>query len=98
MKRLSRSSIGRNARDIARTLCIIDPGNAPSMRLAKRVGYQAIGERRYHDAPIGIYERGPRMTRLDRPGPAARSGGCVHGGVRRCGRAIWRAADSSPRS
>lgn len=47
-----------DAHDIARTLCIIDPGNASSIRLAMRVGYRAIDERTYHGSLIGVYERG----------------------------------------
>jgi RimJ/RimL family protein N-acetyltransferase len=42
---------------IARTQCIIDPGNAPSIRLAEHVGYRWTDERTYHDRPIGVYER-----------------------------------------
>lgn len=43
--------------DLSRTQCIINPDNAPSIRLAARIGYRALGEAVYHDAPIGLYER-----------------------------------------
>lgn len=49
-----------DANAIAWTQCIIDPGNAPSIRLALRVGYVARDERIYHDKPIGVYDRAGR--------------------------------------
>lgn len=42
---------------IARTVCIIAPGNAPSVRLAERLGYLPAGPMRYRDAPILFFER-----------------------------------------
>ena len=45
---------------IPRTVCIIDPDNAPSRRLAARLGYGERTTGTYHDKPILI---------LDRPAP-----------------------------
>lgn len=42
---------------IARTVCIISHGNAPSIRLAERLGYKAAGEVTYRDAPVLLFER-----------------------------------------
>ncbi len=42
---------------IARTTCIIDPGNAPSRRLAARLGYVEVREARYRDHPTLVFER-----------------------------------------
>ena len=41
----------------ARTMCIIDPANAPSIRLAERIGYRFLTEGTYRDAPTNLYER-----------------------------------------
>lgn len=46
-----------DAQRIARTVCIIDPGNAASLRLAGRVGYRLVCEARYHDAPTLLFDR-----------------------------------------
>jgi len=43
---------------IGRTCCIIDPGNAASIRLAEKLGYAAPIEGVYHDRPIRIFHRG----------------------------------------
>lgn len=40
-----------------RTVCIIDPENAPSLRLAGRFGYREIARPIYHDKPIVLLER-----------------------------------------
>lgn len=40
-----------------RSVCIIDPDNAPSLRLAAKLGYVETGEVRYHDAPTRAFER-----------------------------------------
>jgi RimJ/RimL family protein N-acetyltransferase len=45
---------------IPRTVCIIDAANAPSIRLAERLGYRLQTEGRYRDAPILIFEREAR--------------------------------------
>ena len=42
---------------IARTMCIIDPDNAASIRLAGKLGYRAMIRGTYHDSPIDLYER-----------------------------------------
>jgi len=46
-----------DASDIAATTCIIDPENAPSLRLAARVGYTVKQEGTYREKPILILER-----------------------------------------
>ena len=46
-----------DAQQIARTRCIIDPDNLPSIRLAERHGYGNVVNGTYHDAPILIFER-----------------------------------------
>lgn len=43
-----------------RTVCIIDPLNQPSLRLAEKMGYGRYGEARYHDKEILLLER-PRF-------------------------------------
>lgn len=40
-----------------RTVCMIDPDNAPSHALARRVGYARYAETRYKDAPVILLER-----------------------------------------
>ena len=47
-----------DARGIGQTCCIIDPGNAASIRLAEKLGYAAPVEGVYHDRPIRIFHRG----------------------------------------
>ena len=42
---------------LSRTMCIIDPGNAPSRRLAERLGFVAFAEGLYRDKPTLILER-----------------------------------------
>ncbi|MDQ2893609.1 MAG: GNAT family N-acetyltransferase [Pseudomonadota bacterium] len=42
---------------IARTMCIIDPANAASIRLAERLGYRFLNRGTYRDAPTNLYER-----------------------------------------
>lgn len=42
---------------IPATACIIDPANAPSIRLAERLGYRLRTEGTYRDAPILIFDR-----------------------------------------
>lgn len=42
---------------IPRTVCIIDPANAPSLRLAAKLGYRLMAEGRYRDAPTLVFER-----------------------------------------
>ncbi len=40
-----------------RSVCIIDPDNAPSLRLATKLGYVPTGALRYRDAPTLGFER-----------------------------------------
>ncbi|MDR6992006.1 GNAT family N-acetyltransferase [Luteimonas sp. 3794] len=40
-----------------RSVCIINPDNAPSRRLARRLGYVETGVTRYHDEAILTFER-----------------------------------------
>jgi RimJ/RimL family protein N-acetyltransferase len=40
-----------------RTVCIIDPDNLPSLRLAARKGYHEYTRSTYHDKPIVLLER-----------------------------------------
>ena len=48
---------------IPATTCIIDPANAPSIRLAERLGYRLRTQGRYRDAPILIFDRAaPAIT------------------------------------
>lgn len=42
---------------IARTTCIIDPGNAPSLKLAAKLGYGVVRDASYKGKPIRILER-----------------------------------------
>ncbi len=42
---------------IPATTCIIDPANAPSIRLAERLGYRLRTQGTYRDAPILIFDR-----------------------------------------
>lgn len=45
------------AQGIARTTCIIDPANAPSLTLAAKLGYAVVREAAYKDRPILVLER-----------------------------------------
>jgi RimJ/RimL family protein N-acetyltransferase len=54
---LSAALAWTQARGIARTTCIIDPGNAPSLGLAAKVGYRPVRETGYHGRPIVVLER-----------------------------------------
>jgi RimJ/RimL family protein N-acetyltransferase len=40
-----------------RTVCIIDPDNTPSLRLAARLGYRPLRTARFRDQPIAVLER-----------------------------------------
>jgi RimJ/RimL family protein N-acetyltransferase len=42
----------------ARRVCIIDPDNAASIRLAAKLGFKHYGDARYRGADVGKYERG----------------------------------------
>ena len=41
----------------ARTVCIIDPENTPSLKLADRLGYREFSRAVFKDAPIILLER-----------------------------------------
>jgi len=40
-----------------RTVCLISPGNGPSLKLAGRVGYRPYAQATYHDQPSILLER-----------------------------------------
>ncbi len=40
-----------------RTVCIIDPGNEPSLRVAAKFGYREYARTTYHGAPVVLLER-----------------------------------------
>lgn len=40
-----------------RTVCIIDPGNGASLRVAEKNGYREVGRTTYHDEPTILLER-----------------------------------------
>jgi RimJ/RimL family protein N-acetyltransferase len=40
-----------------RTVCMIDPQNAPSLKLAAKAGFQEYARTTYHDAPTVLLER-----------------------------------------
>jgi RimJ/RimL family protein N-acetyltransferase len=46
-----------HAQGIARTTCIIDPDNAPSLRLATRLGYAMVRAADYKGRTIHVFER-----------------------------------------
>lgn len=46
-----------DAQGIARTTCIIDPANTPSLRLAAKLGYAIVRDALYKDRPIHVLER-----------------------------------------
>jgi RimJ/RimL family protein N-acetyltransferase len=41
----------------ARTVCLIDVDNVPSLRLAAACGYREYGRTLYHDLPVVLLER-----------------------------------------
>lgn len=44
------------ARSHPRTVCIINPENAPSLRVAARVGYREIARTSYRDSAVIVFE------------------------------------------
>lgn len=46
-----------DAQGIARTVCIIDPANAASIRLAAHAGFGQTGTATYRDRPVNLYAR-----------------------------------------
>lgn len=45
-----------------RTVCLIDPANAPSLALAARLGYRRFADARYKGKPTVLLERGRPTT------------------------------------
>lgn len=43
--------------DATRTVCMINPDNAPSLKLADRVGYRIYAQATYHDHGVLLLER-----------------------------------------
>lgn len=41
----------------ARTVCMIEPANLPSIRLAEKLGYREQSRTTYHGAQVNLYER-----------------------------------------
>lgn len=52
----------------AGTVCIIDPANAPSLRLAGRLGYRQTGEASYHGKIVRTFLRPAGATFVTAPG------------------------------
>lgn len=46
-------------RGLRRTVCIIDPPNSGSIRVAEKLGYRVVGERPFRDATVLMFERLP---------------------------------------
>ena len=44
--------------DATRMSCIIGEGNAPSMRVAEKIGFEQAGTARYHDEDVLLFYRG----------------------------------------
>lgn len=42
---------------IARTVCLIEPDNAPSVKLAGKLGFEAFRETTYHGARVDLFAR-----------------------------------------
>ena len=40
-----------------RTVCMIEPDNTASLRVAEKVGFRRYAQTRYHDAPTCLFER-----------------------------------------
>lgn len=40
-----------------RTVCMIEPANEPSIRVATRLGFREFDRASYRDAPVNLYER-----------------------------------------
>lgn len=45
------------AHNFPRTVCMIDPANEPSIRVANRLGFAEFAQTGYRDAPVNLYER-----------------------------------------
>lgn len=64
-----------DAQAITRTVCIIAPANAASIRLATRVGYRPLGSVQYREVAVELYERRQGQGQ----GPAGRASGTAEG-------------------
>jgi RimJ/RimL family protein N-acetyltransferase len=40
-----------------RTVCMIDPANEPSIRVAKRLGFTEFARTGFRDSPVVLFER-----------------------------------------
>ncbi len=49
-----------DANGVNRTVCMIEPANTPSVRLAQKLGYSEYVRTRYHGAEITLFERSRR--------------------------------------
>lgn len=47
---------------VGATCCIIDPANAPSIRLAEKVGYRLVREAAYVGRTVLVFERSPHPS------------------------------------
>lgn len=45
------------AHSFPRTVCMIDPANEPSIRVATRLGFTEFAQTTYRDAPVNLFER-----------------------------------------
>ncbi len=52
-----------------RTVCIIDPDNAPSLNVAAKLGYARFGEVVYRDETVWMLERVPAALRTNAAAP-----------------------------
>lgn len=63
-----------------RTVCLIDPDNRPSLRLAAKLGYRQFGTADYRGSSLAMLERDAgRVGRSTAPPPPAMSGGVSNG-------------------
>lgn len=53
----------------ARVVCIIDPDNAPSLKLAARIGFEEVKRTTYREAPTVLMQRGGQPPRTPNPRP-----------------------------
>ncbi len=50
------AALGWGAGRFSRAVAMIDPANAPSLALARRLGFHQFGAGRYEDEPVGLWE------------------------------------------
>ena len=46
-----------DARGLGRTVCLIEPDNGPSIKLAEKLGFSEYARTTYHGARVNLYER-----------------------------------------